>query len=115
MEEPLTAIPPQKTKIIFWIWCWKIYLDFFAVKGIYAGPVLLIYDPDKEHEKLELMPRLLQTLLILAVGVVDIATDIYLPTMPLLTQYFSASEAGGALTISCYLVSFCLSGPAYGP
>jgi len=49
------------------------------------------------------MPRLLQTLLILAVGVVDVATDIYLPTMPLLTQYFSASEEGGALTISCFL------------
>ena len=43
---------------------------------IYAGPVLLIYDPDKEHKKLEVMPRLLQTLLILAVGVVDVATDI---------------------------------------
>jgi MFS transporter, DHA1 family, multidrug resistance protein len=62
-------------------------------------------------EKFALIP----VLLIFSLGVVDVATDIYVPTMPWLTQYFRTSEEAVALTVSFYLLSFCLSGPIYGP
>ncbi|MGL5784752.1 MAG: multidrug effflux MFS transporter [Alphaproteobacteria bacterium] len=62
-------------------------------------------------EKFALIP----VLLIISLGVVDVATDIYIPTMPWLTHYFQTSEEAVALTVSCYLLSFCLSGPIYGP
>lgn len=62
-------------------------------------------------QKISLIPLFI----ILAIGVVEIATDIYVPTMPGLTHYFTTSEETVALTISAYLFAFCLSGPIYGP
>lgn len=58
---------------------------------------------------------LIPLFIILAIGVVDVATDIYIPTLPGLTHYFSTSEENVTLTISAYLFAFCLSGPIYGP
>ena len=56
----------------------------------------------------------LPLILILSIGLVDMATDIYVPTMPCLCNYFLVSEKKISLTISLYLVSFCASGLVYG-
>lgn len=58
---------------------------------------------------------LIPLFIILSIGVVDVATDIYIPTLPGLVQYFTTSEENVALTISAYLFAVCLSSPIYGP
>ena len=54
-------------------------------------------------------------LLVFVLGIVECATDIYLPSLPTLVSEFKTTEESIGLTISAYFLSFCLMGPIYGP
>lgn len=53
--------------------------------------------------------------LILAIVVVEIATDIYIPTLSSLTQVFHTTEEAVNSSLSAFLLGFSLAGPVFGP
>ena len=53
--------------------------------------------------------------LILAIVVVEIATDIYIPTLSYLTEFFQTTEEAVNSSLSASLLGFSLSGPIFGP
>lgn len=59
--------------------------------------------------------RLITGLLIAIIAITDMATDIYVPTLPTLVDYFETSVTTISWTISAALLGFCLSAPIYGP
>lgn len=58
---------------------------------------------------------LITALLIAIISVTDMATDLFVPTLPNLVDYFDSDESTISWTISCALFGFCLSAPLYGP
>lgn len=54
-------------------------------------------------------------LLICVLGIVESATDIYVPSLPSLVTEFGASEKTVGFTVSAYYFAFCIMGPVYGP
>jgi DHA1 family bicyclomycin/chloramphenicol resistance-like MFS transporter len=54
-------------------------------------------------------------LLTVLVALGPISTDLYLPSLPSLMQYFDASEADVQLTLSVFLVGLAASQLVYGP
>jgi DHA1 family bicyclomycin/chloramphenicol resistance-like MFS transporter len=54
-------------------------------------------------------------LLTMLVALGPISTDLYLPSLPSLMQYFDASEADVQLTLSIFLVGLAVSQLVYGP
>src|SRR5512147_3311062 len=54
-------------------------------------------------------------LLTVLVALGPISTDLYLPSLPSLMGYFSASEADVQLTLSVFLVGLAASQLIYGP
>ena len=54
-------------------------------------------------------------LMILAIAVSEMATDIYVPSLPYLTRYFSTSEEMIAATLSLNLWGFGIASAFYGP
>ena len=59
--------------------------------------------------------RLIVVLIALLMGAQPIATDLYLPALPLLTTYFGANMAQGQLTLTAMLLAFGLSQLIWGP
>ncbi len=59
--------------------------------------------------------RLITGLLIAIIAVTDMATDIYVPTLPTLVEYFETNVTTISWMISVALLGFCLSAPLYGP
>ena len=59
--------------------------------------------------------NLITMLLVIAIAVTDIASDIYVPSLPVLVDYFHVSEQMISLSLSMGLLGFCLSAPLYGP
>jgi len=59
--------------------------------------------------------RLITGLLIAIITITDMATDIYVPTLPILVDYFDTSETIVSMMISVALLGYCLSAPLYGP
>jgi MFS transporter, DHA1 family, multidrug resistance protein len=59
--------------------------------------------------------RLITGLLIAIIAITDMATDIYVPTLPTLVDYFETDVTTISWTISVALLGFCLSAPLYGP
>jgi DHA1 family bicyclomycin/chloramphenicol resistance-like MFS transporter len=59
--------------------------------------------------------RLITGLLIAIIAITDMATDIYVPTLPILVDYFETSVTTISWTISVALLGFCISAPLYGP
>jgi DHA1 family bicyclomycin/chloramphenicol resistance-like MFS transporter len=59
--------------------------------------------------------RLITGLLIAIIAITDMATDIYVPTLPTLVDYFETSVTTISWTISVALFGFCFSAPLYGP
>lgn len=53
--------------------------------------------------------------LILAIVVVEVATDIYIPTLSYLTQFFHTTEEAVNSSLSASLLGFSLAGPIFGP
>jgi DHA1 family bicyclomycin/chloramphenicol resistance-like MFS transporter len=67
-------------------------------------------------KKTKILPRSwIAFLLIFSLGVVESATDIYIPSMPRLVLDFKTSTEHVGFTISAYFFAFCLMGPVYGP
>lgn len=58
---------------------------------------------------------LITALLIAIIAITDMATDIYIPTLPMLVEYFDTSAARISWMISFALLGYCLSAPLYGP
>src|SRR3990167_8516207 len=58
---------------------------------------------------------LLCALLIFIAMTSMVATDMYVPSLPYITQYFSASTTAVKLTISAYFLTFSVSQLIYGP
>jgi len=54
-------------------------------------------------------------LLILILGIVESATDMYVPSLPLIALDFATSAEAVALTVSAYFFAFCIMAPIYGP
>ena len=59
--------------------------------------------------------RLIVVLIALLMGAQPIATDLYLPALPLLTTFFGANLAQGQLTLTAMLLAFGLSQLIWGP
>ncbi len=59
--------------------------------------------------------NLITFILMVAIAVTEIASDIYAPSLPVLVDYFGASEQTVTLSLSMALLGFCLSAPFYGP
>lgn len=60
-------------------------------------------------------PALVVLVLTLLLGLQPIATDLYLPALPAITQGFGASMAQAQLTLSTLMLSFGVSQLAWGP
>ena len=60
-------------------------------------------------------PSLVVLLLTLLLGVQPVATDLYLPALPALTQGFGATVAQAQLTLTALLLSFGVSQLVWGP
>jgi len=58
---------------------------------------------------------LIPLLIIAAITASEMATDIFVPSLPYLTHFFDVREETISLTISMYMLGFSLSGPFYGP
>ncbi len=56
---------------------------------------------------------LLTSLLLGSLG--HLATDIYLPSMPIMTEYFGTTTSMVQLTLIVYMLSFCLTPLIFGP
>jgi len=54
-------------------------------------------------------------LIVLAVFTTELATNIYLPAMPDLAEFFQVEEEIISLTLSSHLAGLCISGVLYGP
>lgn len=58
---------------------------------------------------------LITGLLIAIIALTDMATDIYVPTLPILVDYFETSANTISWMITAALIGFCISAPLYGP
>ena len=54
-------------------------------------------------------------LLTMLVGMGAISTDIYLPSLPSITEEFSSDTASVQLTLSVFMIAFAVSQLVYGP
>ena len=59
--------------------------------------------------------RLTPILLMFAVLAFEMSTDIYLPSLPEMAQYFNVPDAAVQTTLSAYLLGFALLGLVAGP
>lgn len=59
--------------------------------------------------------RLITILLIAIIGLTDSGTEIYIPTLPMLVDYFDSTTSTISYTISVYLLGYCIAAPLYGP
>ena len=59
--------------------------------------------------------RLTVVLLALMLGIQPVSSDLYLPTLPILTQEFGASMAQAHMTLSALLLAFGISQLFWGP
>ncbi|MEB3701992.1 Multidrug effflux MFS transporter [Candidatus Bealeia paramacronuclearis] len=57
----------------------------------------------------------ISAILILAIVVVEVATDIYIPTLSYLTQFFKTTEEAVNYSLSACLLGFSVAGPIFGP
>jgi DHA1 family bicyclomycin/chloramphenicol resistance-like MFS transporter len=58
---------------------------------------------------------LVPAILVLAIAATEMAVDMYIPSLPLLSHYFHAEEDVVALTLSVHLLALFISGTVYGP
>ncbi len=58
---------------------------------------------------------LVPVILVLAIATTEMAVDMYIPSLPLLSHYFHAKEEIVALTLSGHLLALFISGTIYGP
>lgn len=58
---------------------------------------------------------LVPAILVLAIAATEMAVDMYIPSLPLLSHYFHAEEDIVALTLSGHLLALFISGTIYGP
>ncbi|MBN9343717.1 MAG: hypothetical protein BGO76_01410 [Caedibacter sp. 38-128] len=58
---------------------------------------------------------LVPAILVLAIATTEMAVDMYIPSLPLLSHYFHAEEDIVALTLSGHLLALFISGTIYGP
>ncbi|AIL12313.1 hypothetical protein IM40_00330 [Candidatus Paracaedimonas acanthamoebae] len=58
---------------------------------------------------------LVPAILVLAIAATEMAVDMYIPSLPLLSHYFHAEEDVVALTLSGHLLALFISGTIYGP
>src|SRR5476649_649095 len=59
--------------------------------------------------------RLTPILLMFAVLAFEMSTDLYLPSLPEIAQFFSVPDAAAQTTLSAYLLGFSLLGLVAGP
>ncbi|MBN9412344.1 MAG: multidrug effflux MFS transporter [Candidatus Paracaedimonas acanthamoebae] len=58
---------------------------------------------------------LVPVILVLAIAATEMAVDMYIPSLPLLSHYFHVEEEIVALTLSGHLFALFISGTIYGP
>lgn len=66
---------------------------------------------------MRLSPRfalVVTTLMVLAIVAEEVATDIFLPCLPLMGDYFGVNDASAQLTVSLYLFGLAIARPLYG-
>ncbi len=64
---------------------------------------------------LAMSSRLTVVLLALMLGIQPVSTDLYLPTLPILTQEFGAPMSQVHMTLSALLLAFGISQLFWGP